>query len=267
MTSATTPEVLLQQLVALGVQAGDLLLVHTAFSQIGPIEGGPEAFIATLQEAIGPQGTLMMPSMADDDGVFDVQGTPCTAMGVVANTFWRLPGVQRSDNPHAFAALGPLAPALLAPHPVAVPHGLDSPAGRAIDMGGKVLLAGIGHDANTTIHVAENVAGVRYGFEARSLVRQAGTTVELRYREVDHCCRGFERVGAALQRTGQQRRAALGRGQAILASSRAIFDTASSLLKQCEEALLCAAGSCNFCDAARKGYRLQFAAMGANRHA
>lgn len=267
MTTATAPEVLLQQLIALGVQDGDLLLVHTAFSQVGPIEGGPEAFIATLQEAIGPRGTLMMPSMADDDGVFDARRTPCSAMGVVANTFWRLPGVQRSDNPHAFAARGPLASALLAPHPVAVPHGLDSPAGRAIDRGGKVLLAGIGHDANTTIHVAENEAGVRYGFEARSLVRQAGTTVELRYREVDHCCRGFERVGEALQRTGRQRRAGLGQGAAILATSSAIFDTAFSLLKQREEALLCPLGSCNFCDAARKGYRLPFCAQGATRHA
>jgi aminoglycoside N3'-acetyltransferase len=28
-------------------------------------------------------------------------------MGVVADTFWRMPGARRSDSPHAFAALGP----------------------------------------------------------------------------------------------------------------------------------------------------------------
>lgn len=264
MAPATTPdpvkpEALLAQLAALGVERGDLLLVHCAFSQIGPVAGGPAGFIAVLQEAVGPRGTLMMPSLADDDGLFDPRSTPCLSMGVVAQTFWRIPDVKRSDNPHAFAARGPLATALLMPHPVVVPHGVDSPAGRAIALGGKILLAGVGHDANTTIHVAENEARVRYGFEARSLVLQAGAPVELRYREVDHCCRGFDRVGEALQRTGQQRRGALGHGKAALATSRATFDAAMALLRADEEALLCAPGACNFCDAARKGHRLSHA--------
>lgn len=256
---AVEPDELRDQLAALGVEHGDLLLVHSAFSQIGPVTGGPAGFIAALQEAVGPRGTLMMPSLADDDGLFDPASTPCLSMGVVAQTFWSLPGVKRSHNPHAFAARGPLATALLMPHPVVVPHGIDSPAGRAIALGGKILLAGVGHDANTTIHVAENEARVRYGFEARSLVLQAGAAVELRYREVDHCCRGFERVGEALQRTGMQRRGALGHGRAALATARSTFDAAMALLRADEEALLCSAGACNFCDAARKGYRLSHA--------
>lgn len=260
MTPTIEQAELRAQLVALGVEPGDLLLVHTAYSQVGPVQGGPEGFITALQTAVGPRGTLMMPSMADDDELFDVSATPCQALGVVAHAFWRLPGVQRSDNPHAFAARGPLAPALLATHPVVIPHGIDSPAGRAIAMGGKVLLAGVGHHANTTIHVAENEAGVGYGFEARSVVRQSGVPVELRYREVDHCGRGFERVGEALQRTGLQRRGPLGRGQGILSTSSAIFDAALKLLREDQEALLCEAGGCNFCDAARKGYRLRFSA-------
>ena len=59
--------------------------------------------IAALQTALGPEGTLVMPSMSsDDDHPFDPKTTPCAEMGVVAETFWRVPGVLRSDSPHAF---------------------------------------------------------------------------------------------------------------------------------------------------------------------
>ena len=59
---------------------------------------------------------------ADDDHPFDPRATSCIGMGIVAQTFWQLPGVLRSDSPHAIAAAGPQA-AHHRPHPVDVPHG------------------------------------------------------------------------------------------------------------------------------------------------
>src|SRR4051812_35259578 len=101
---------LAEQLLALGVRPGSVLLVHTSFSNVGPVEGGPQGLIGALQAALGPNGTLVMPSMSDDDEhPFDPRATPCLAMGIVADTFWRTPGVLRSDSPHAFAAIGPEA--------------------------------------------------------------------------------------------------------------------------------------------------------------
>ena len=73
----------------------------------------------------------------------------CIGMGIVAQTFWQLPGVLRSDSPHAFAAAGPQAARITAPHPVDVPHGLDSPVGRVYELDGQVLLLGVDHTANT----------------------------------------------------------------------------------------------------------------------
>ena len=60
--------------------------------------------IAALQAALGPKGTLVMPSMSwDDEHPADPRSTPCIEeMGVVADTFWRIPGVLRSDSPHSF---------------------------------------------------------------------------------------------------------------------------------------------------------------------
>lgn len=152
----------MRQLADLGVEAGGTLVVHTAFSQIGALEGGPRGLIAALLAVLGPHGTLVMPSMCDDDDVpFDRTNASCRALGVVADSFRRLPGVLRSDNPHAFAAHGPLAALITAPHPVDIPHGLDSPPGRVYELDGQVLLLGVGHDCDTTVHVAEHLAGVR----------------------------------------------------------------------------------------------------------
>src|SRR5688572_12193244 len=43
-----SPGELTAQLRDLGVQPGDVLLVHTAFSKVAPVEGGPDGLIAAL---------------------------------------------------------------------------------------------------------------------------------------------------------------------------------------------------------------------------
>src|SRR5579859_1294309 len=112
------------QLRALGLPTGAIVVVHTSYRAVGPVEGGPSGLISALRLAVGPEGTLVMPSMSDDDDIpFDRTSTPSRAMGIVAETFWRGPTAVRSDNVAGFAAEGPLAGAIAAPHPIAPPHG------------------------------------------------------------------------------------------------------------------------------------------------
>jgi aminoglycoside 3-N-acetyltransferase len=238
------------QLAALGVQRGGILIVHTSFSAIAPVEGGPAGLITALREALGPEGTLVMPSMSDvDDVPFDAANTPCRAMGIVADTFRSMPGVLRSDNPHAFAAIGPRAAELTRPHPVDVPHGLDSPPGRAYELDAQILLLGVGHDANTTIHVAENMAGVRYGIEHYVTILENGAPKPVVYREVDHCCEGFARMDEWLG--ARQRVGPVGHGTARLMRSRDVVEAALQHLRENEEVFLHERGACEECDAAR----------------
>src|SRR5688572_5663583 len=139
------------QLAALGVRRGGVLLVHTSFRAVRPVEGGPAGLIEALGAALGPEGTLVMPTMTDGESVFDPASTPAVDMGVVAETFWRRPGVARSTHPGgSFAARGPHAARICAPQPLSPPHGPDSPPGRVHDLDGQVLLLGVGHDASTT---------------------------------------------------------------------------------------------------------------------
>lgn len=243
-------EHLLSQLRALGVEPGAVLVVHTAFSRIAPIEGGPPGLIRALREALGPDGTLVMPSMSDDDEhPFDVARTPCRDLGITADTFWRMPGVLRSDNPHAFAAIGPKAAEITRPHPLDVPHGLDSPIGRAWELDAQVLLLGVGHDANTTVHLAENLAGVPYRIAHHVTVLADGRPTRVDYDEIDHCCERFALLDEWLG--DAQRRGPVGHGTARLMRSRDVVETALARLREDELIFLHAAGVCDECDAAR----------------
>ena len=240
------------QLLALGVEAGGVLVVHTAFSKVGPVEGGPRGLIKALEAAVGPQGTLVMPSMSDDDDQpFDPGKTPCLEMGIVAETFWKLPGVLRSDSPHAFAAIGPRTAEITAAHPPDVPHGLNSPIGRVYELDGRVLLLGVGHDANTTVHLAENLAGVRYRLPKHLTILRTGQPKRYHYQEIDHCCQKFDLMDQWLEPEGKQHRGLVGNTEARLARSRDIVDTALARLSKNETVFLHPIGVDHECDEAR----------------
>ena len=44
-----------------GVQRGDILYCHSSLSRFGYVEGGAEAIVDALLEAVGPDGTVAMP--------------------------------------------------------------------------------------------------------------------------------------------------------------------------------------------------------------
>ena len=245
-----TPDAsIVQQLRELDVTEGDVVVVHTSFSALKPVDGGPGGFIEALIEAIGSRGTLVMPSMtSDDDHPFDVQVTACPDMGVVADTFWRRADALRSDNPHAFAARGPHAERITAAHPIDPPHGVNSPVGRAFELDAKVLLAGVGHDANTTVHLAENLAAVRYRRPQSVTIMDAGGPVRLEYDEIDHCCQKFSLVGDWLDAEGLQRKGPLAHGEARLARSRDIVRVVKARLLADETVFLHPRGVDEECD-------------------
>ena len=255
---------LVDQLLALGVRPGGVLVVHIAFSKVAPVEGGPHGLIEALQSALGPDGTLVMPSLSDDDDhPFDPRETPCLGMGVVAETYRTMPGVIRSDSPHAFAAIGPRAADITAEQPVDVPHGLDSPVGRVFLLDGQVLLLGVGHDADTTVHLAENLAGVRYRRQCHATVLRDGQPVRCDYGEVDHCCENFAFLDEWLG--DRQRRGTVGQAEARLARSQDIVEAALERLQKNETVFLHPPGVCGECDEARASLRGGPAGLGPSR--
>jgi aminoglycoside N3'-acetyltransferase len=257
MTAVSRAEVA-DHLRELGVEGGGVLLVHTSFRAVRPVQGGPVGLIEALRDTLGPDGTLVMPSWSgDDDDPFDPLTTPTPpSLGVVAETFWRLPGVLRSHHFHAFAAAGPKAARVTSDPLPLPPHIPESPVGRVHDLDGQVLLLGVGHDADTTLHLAELLAGVPYRVPSYCTVLQDGRPVRIDYGENDHCCERFAFADEWLRARGLQAEGRVGHAHARLARARDIVEVTLERLARDPLLFLHPPGvGCGECDRARRSVR------------
>jgi aminoglycoside N3'-acetyltransferase len=225
---------LVTQLRALGVMQGQVLLVHSSFRALRPVEGGPHGVLEGLCEALGPEGTLVMPSWTGwDDLPFDPRTTPASKdLGVLPDTLWRLPGARRSAHPFAFAALGPEAERIVDGPMTIPPHAPDSPVDRVRALDGRVLLLGVGHEANTTLHLAELLAGVPYRVPHSITVMQDVAPVRVDYGENDSCCQQFALADGWLRHAGLQSEGPVGNAQARLFRSQAVVALAVEHLRE-----------------------------------
>jgi aminoglycoside N3'-acetyltransferase len=174
----------------------------------------------------------VMPSWTgDDETPFDPLTTPAAQdLGIVADLFWRQPGVLRSHHAHAFAAVGPDAARILADPLPLPPHIPASPVGRVHDLDGQVLLLGVGHDANTSIHLAELLAGVRYRIPRHLTVLEDGRPVRVAFAENDHCCERFALADDWLRTRGLQAEGRVGHAHARLMRARDVVALAGEQL-------------------------------------
>jgi aminoglycoside N3'-acetyltransferase len=173
-----------RDLRALGVEPGDLLMVHASLRKIGLAstlhgEGGADLILDALAAAVGPSGTLMMVLGTDYamDWVYDhppearaglLAGSPpfdyrnapvLPEVGWLAEAFRRRPGTLTSDHPSGrFGARGRLAEALMADQPWHDYYGLGSPLEKLCGWGGRVLRLGANPDTVTALHHAEYLA-------------------------------------------------------------------------------------------------------------
>jgi len=162
---------IVQGLIRLGIRKGDCLLVHSSLSSLGYVEGGADCVIDAFLEAIGPEGTLVLPTLTfsivnANNPVFDVRSTP-SVVGLITEVFRQRGGVVRSLHPtHSCAAVGPLANALTEGHERDItPCGRHSPFARLIDMDGRIVFLGVDLSCNTTFHALEEMACVPWLFD------------------------------------------------------------------------------------------------------
>lgn len=177
-----TCQSLTEQFAACGLAAGQTVVVHSSLSKLGWVVGGAEDVIQALLNVLTPSGTLMMPTHTGGNGdpsywrnppvpeawwpiirqtrpAFDPLRTPTRGMGAIPELFRTWPGVIRSQHPIvSFAALGPNADYLTRDHPLEKEFGDDSPLGRLYELDGWVLLLGVDHGNNTSLHLAEHRA-------------------------------------------------------------------------------------------------------------
>jgi aminoglycoside 3-N-acetyltransferase len=118
VTAREHRERIASDLAAAGLARGGTVLVHSSLSSLGRVEGGAETVTGGLLDALGPDGTLLMPALSYAAVTaacprFDLRSTPSN-IGLIPETFRRMPGVLRSLHPtHSVCGVGPRAEALL----------------------------------------------------------------------------------------------------------------------------------------------------------
>lgn len=248
-----TVESLLNDFRDLGVAEGQTLLVHSALSKLGWVCGGPVAVVQALLAAIGKSGTLVMPTHSADlsepslwsappvpedwwDEIrrtmpaFDPSITPSRGMGHIPECFRTFPGVIRSSHPQvSFAAIGPDADAILSAQVLEDGLGESSPLGKIYHHNGRVLLLGVGHENNTSLHLAEVRAcrTMAPNIQTGAPMKVDGQRKWVRFTEQELDSSDFAQLGEDMEaQTALVTTGLVGKGVARLMSQPAIVDFA-----------------------------------------
>lgn len=247
-----TVATLRDQLGLLGVAQGDVLIVHCSMGSLGWVAGGTAAVVDALLEAVGPDGTVSMPAhstdWSDPSGwenppvpaawwpdiissrpAFDPYSTPLRGMGAVAENLLMRRSTLRSAHPlHSHMANGHDAATIVADHPLEDSFGDRSPLGRLYDADAKVLLLGVGHAHNTSLHLAESRAqwpGKRK-VEFRSRISTAVGPQQVEWLADDAHGDDFELLGTFLEGHVEISIGLVGQAESRLASMRSLVDAA-----------------------------------------
>lgn len=235
-----------------GLQAGQTVLVHSSMSKLGWVAGGAQAVIQALLNVLGDTGTLMMPTHTTqntDPGnwsnppvpetwvpvirahtpAFDPATTPTRSMGAIPELFRTWPGTLRSAHPiGSFAAHGPNAQRLTQHHQLLDMFGDTSPLGALYELDGYILLLGVDHANNTSLHLAEN----RAHWEGKVFISEAtamqvnGVREWVNFKMLALDTDDFNPIGNAYEQQAGLKRAQVGRAEVRLIRQRPLIDFA-----------------------------------------
>lgn len=182
MNTGADRRALAAQFEALGLAAGDIVLVQASMRHVAPHQGRAATVVEAVLDVLGSSGTIVVPTYtswnstssrahkAAVEGLspqeaeryrrglpaFDPRTTPSSGMGVLAEAVRTHPDAHRSTHPQtSFAAVGRLAGPLTEVHDLNCHLGPRSPLGALHQTGALVLLLGVDYDVCTAFHLAE----------------------------------------------------------------------------------------------------------------
>ncbi|NKB67866.1 MAG: aminoglycoside N(3)-acetyltransferase [Candidatus Latescibacteria bacterium] len=147
----------------LGLDAGDIVFVHSSLGSIGYVEGGADTVVDALLGVLGDDGTLVVPTFTfgQQDRPFNPATDP-SGMGRISETVRTRPQALRSiHRSHSVAAIGRQAETITSVHgPAAL--AADGPFGQLYALDARILLLGVSYQTCTFLHVAELLVQVPY---------------------------------------------------------------------------------------------------------
>lgn len=178
MKGILTRNNIVDSLMEAGIKKGTHLMVHASLSALGVVEGGAVEVVEAMLEAVGSEGTVIMPcfrASIRSDGYGISACTSCKGekfcksdekgeTGAVSEALRTYPGAIRSCHPTSpWSGVGKMAERILESNRESrTPCGKGSPFFPLLELDGKILLLGVGANAFTNMHAVEDALALPY---------------------------------------------------------------------------------------------------------
>jgi aminoglycoside 3-N-acetyltransferase len=154
-------------------------------------------------------------------------------MGIISEVVRHVPGAIRSAHPAlSFCAVGPNAEFITANHGLAFGFDEFSPLARLYELSARVLLLGVDHDRNTSIHLGE------FRVHEDSEVTHEGAPVMVNgerqwvtFDTLEYNSDDFNQLGVSFGETGDERVGRVGAATARLFSQPQLVDFSVAWLR------------------------------------
>jgi aminoglycoside 3-N-acetyltransferase len=252
-----TINTLCKDLKDLGVKEGSVVLLHSSLSSLGWTVGGAVAMIKAFQKVLTQNGTLIMPCFSSGNTdpykwenppvpkewwpiirkhipAYNPLYTPTRGIGIIPEVFRKFPKVHRSMHPiSSFTAWGQHAEIITKDHELEADLGENSPLSRIYDLNGYILLLGVTHSTNTSLHLAEyrsNYPSKGY-YHTGSAMFVNGKRKWVEWKSLDHKTDDFEEIGRAFEEKINYKPKKVGLAISRLLSQPEIIDFAIKWMK------------------------------------
>lgn len=247
----------------LGIDHSQPVIAHASLSAFGEVHGGVDTLLGAILMSFS---TLIMPVFTYKTMVTPGIGPPVNGMrygsgrdanlmaefyrlemeadrmmGIVPESLRRHPKSQRSSHP-ILSFAGVNAEEALASQSLQEPL---NPIGKLVERQGWVLLLGVDHTVNTSIHYAEKIAGrkqfVRWALTPKGVVECPGWP---------GCSLGFQAIAPKVE--AFTRRVNIGAAEVLAVPLTSLMETVGVELAKNPQALLCGRDDCERCQAVRQ---------------
>ncbi len=211
----------------ISLKKGDTVIVHSSMSKLGWTLGGPNSVIEALIDVITREGTIAMPTMTTGNTdprrwnypsvpkewwpiiraerpAYQLEATPTRGMCRIPEVFRTYPEVCRSNHPiYSFTAWGKNAKNIIENHNYTDTFTGESPLGRFYQLNARILLIGVGHINNTSLHHAEckaNIPNFPRVPQGAALLEN-GKRVWKDWEELEYSDEDFTEVGNAFEKS------------------------------------------------------------------
>jgi len=226
---------ILKELSEAGVKKDMIILLHSSLSSIHDVEGGAETVIESFLELLGTGGTLCVPAFG--------------GLGVISDVLSARKDAVLSNSPKGrIAAIGADAEKICAGHLDAVTaHGSGTPYYTISELNGYVLLLGVDHDRNTSLHTVEALLELPYLDTITEQVTAETGVIQKTWKFYPGPHRDFIGLDKKLFNSGKMRVGKVGFAVTRLIKSRDLIDICLELGKKDPAWGLCRNPSCLDC--------------------